>query len=135
MPNLLRVLIVPLAIELINNVVHGLVRDTTVPTRLHYTDVISIAITVAILLYVGWRVATIYTTRPILKAAGIGLLLWLISTIVFTGGAQVVQSLFASAPNSSDLMGPVIAFALFAPAAAVVPILGAFARIKIKQTA
>jgi len=126
-----RVIWIPLALELIKQIVHSLVRDTSSGERLQTSDIVSIVATVAILFYLGLRVASIYG-GPLLKAAGMGLLVWFISTVVFVGGTGLVLSLLSAAPRSSVLTGPVVAFVLFAPAAAVVPVLGAFLGTRYK---
>ena len=127
----IRTIRIPLALELINGTANWLLRDNSAGAVLQTFDIVTIIATVAILFYLGWQVATAYEGRPLLKAAGMGLFVWFVSTVVFTGGIGFALSLL-SAPQSWGLTGPAVAFVLFAPAAAVVPMLGAFLRTRYR---
>ena len=123
----IRTIRIPLSLELIVGIADWLLRDNSAGAVVQTIDVVSVVATLAILFYLGWQVATAYEGRPLVKAAGMGLFVWFVSTVVFTGGIGLALSIL-SAPEHWGLTGPAVAFALFAPAAAVAPILGAFLR-------
>ena len=124
---LVRVISIPLFLELVNRGVHALYRDASIAEKLQKSDIVTICITVVVLMFLGWRVATIYSERRLLRAAGLGLLLWFISTVVITGGATLASSTFGTLSTDS-VVGPLIAFALFAPVAALAPLVGVLLR-------
>lgn len=122
---------VPLALELIVGVADWLLRDNSAGAVLQTIDVVSVVATLVILFYLGWQVAAAYEERLLVKAAGMGLFVWFVSTVVFTGGIGLALSIL-SAPEHWGLTGPALAFVLFAPAAAVAPMLGAFLRSRYR---
>jgi len=120
----IRTIRIPLALELIVGIADWLLRDNSAGAVLQTIDIVVIVATLAILFYLGWQVATNYEGRPLVKAAGMGLFVWFVSTVVFTGGIGYALSLL-SAPEGWGLTGPAVAFVIFAAAAAVVPMVGA----------
>ena len=123
---------VPLILELVNNIIHSIFRDASV-VGFRSLDIITILATIVILFYLGWQVAAAYSERRLLKAAGFGLFLWFISTIVFTGGIEFLHSSVATKPDISVLTNALIAFVLFIPVAAMVPIVGVLIKTRFSK--
>jgi hypothetical protein len=132
MSKLVRVIWIPLLLELCGNMLFNLIRDRFDPGLVVYLSLASILVTISLLLYLGWRVAAVYLVRPTLIASGLGLLLWFCSTILLTGGRSLIEVLHGTPGYSEPFLGPLVAFVLFAPAALLVPVLAVVARNRFR---
>ena len=130
---LVRALALPVLLEASNNVIHSLVRGNLNIT-IYPVDILSISITFGILFYLGWRVATLYTERVLIRAASFGLVLMGISTIFVSQVIMVVKPLLipsktlAHQYDLSSFTSTLIAFILFVPIAAAIPALAALVK-------
>jgi hypothetical protein len=132
MKTLVRVLGIPLIAEIANSAIYNVFVYKPEAAPLGYPAGITFLITLTLLFYVGWRAAQSFRDRPLLKSAGCGLLLWFISTLL-VGGMSRYFGLDVPSSQQDFYLGPLIAFALFAPIAAVFPVLGAWSEMKISN--
>jgi hypothetical protein len=135
MRKLLRVIWVPLLVEVFHNGLYNMLRArATAAGVVEHTDLASVLLTIGVLLYLGWRAAGSYREHPKLVASGLGLLLWFCSTVLLTGTLNLVEMLRGgSAEAGGPLAGPLVAFGLFAPAALVVPVLSVLVRTRLQR--
>jgi hypothetical protein len=137
----IRAIFLPFTMGLVNKIIFTIfVRHT--PNGVSFNRVslessviVGFVIILAILLYLGWRVATIYSERRLLKAAGLGLFLWFIFSVVLT---VVFDFLFPfafglGAPEYSVLKGSLFGFVVVSPLAVIVSMAGALINTRFRK--
>ena len=133
MKRLLLLLRLPLAIELANVIIHRLVRAESQGT--HWIDDVSLAITAAVVLYVGWTVAR---TLDRVGLAILGaLLVWgcsVTAVTVLMGAKLVLQDLASSETGLLAVKGFLFSALLIVPVVALLSGIAGFVAVRTRRS-
>jgi hypothetical protein len=129
---ILKVVGIPLLIELANAVIYTFYVHKPWPQALSYWGALSFFITLILLFYVGWRTAIFYKDKVLIRAVTNGFLLWLIPTAVV---ACIPDRLGQEGTTSflEGAIGALVAFGLFSPFLVGIPLLAVWVKSKVES--